>query len=82
MSRTVQGIYRNGKIEMPEEPAGDLREGPVLITFLDGEIDLRERGIDRDQAAELRAKLNRFVEDWDSPEMQMYDDYDTSKSKS
>jgi hypothetical protein len=82
MSKTVQGIYRDGKIELLEQPAEDFKEGPVLVTFLDGEIDLRERAIDQDQAAELRAKLGRFVEEWDSPEMRMYDDYDASKSKS
>ena len=80
MSKTVQGIYRNGKVELLELPDAQFKEGPVLITFLDGEIDLRERGIDRDQATELRARLNRFSDDWDSPEMEIYDDYDRSKS--
>lgn len=30
--------------------------------------------------AELRGQLDRFAEEWDSPEMSMYDDYDTSRA--
>jgi hypothetical protein len=30
--------------------------------------------------AELRSHLDRFAEEWDSPEMSMYDDYDTSRA--
>ena len=41
---------------------------------------LRERGIDARAAAELRARLERFAEDWDSPEMSAYDHYDAAKS--
>jgi hypothetical protein len=81
MSRTLHGVYRNGRIELVEEPADKLNEGPVLITFLEpGEVDLSSRGIDEEHAADLRARLNRFVEDWESPEMRNYDDYDTAKS--
>ena len=53
-----------------------------MITFLElGDVDLKARGIDEQQAASLRARLARFAEDWESPEMQAYDDYDASKSK-
>jgi hypothetical protein len=43
-------------------------------------IDLRVRGIDAGSAADLRARLARFAEDWDSPEMAAYDRYDAAKS--
>jgi hypothetical protein len=57
-------------------------ETPVLATFLEpAPIDLRERGIDEHQTAELRARLATFAEDWDSPEMSIYDDYYTAKAK-
>ncbi|MBC8181081.1 hypothetical protein H8E88_08155 [candidate division KSB1 bacterium] len=36
--------------------------------------DLQTRGIDKKQAAELRARLATFAEDWDSPEMDIYDE--------
>lgn len=37
------------------------------------DIDLRERGIDESLAAEMRARLATFAEDWDAPEMDLYD---------
>ena len=46
-----------------------------------GSIDLRERGIDEAQAAEMRARLASFAEDWESPEMDIYDNYDEEKAK-
>jgi hypothetical protein len=39
---------------------------------------LHLRGIDEKQAADLRARLATFTEDWDSPEMNLYDDYDSA----
>ena len=51
------------------------------LAELDGvSPDLRARGIDARAAAELRARLERFAEDWDSPEMSVYDHYDAAKS--
>jgi uncharacterized protein (DUF433 family) len=43
------------------------------------EIELRAQGINEAQAAELRARLATFEEDWESPAMEMYDDYDAAK---
>lgn len=37
------------------------------------EVDLREHGINREQAADLRARLSTFAEDWERPEMDIYD---------
>ena len=54
----------------------------VVVTFLPpGAVDLREHGIDKAQAAELRARLACFAEDWESPEMSVYDNYDEEKAK-
>ena len=82
MSTTIEGIYRDGKIELSEAPK-DICEGTrVIVTFLPpGSIDLREHGIDKAQAAELRARLACFAEDWESPEMSVYDNYDEEKAK-
>lgn len=55
------------------------RPTAVLLGLGSKPIDLRERDIGEAQAANLRARLARFAEDWDSPEMQVYDDYDTAK---
>ncbi len=78
---SVQGIYRHGKIELIEPPQDVREETYVIVTFLErGLIDLREHGIDAQQAAELRGTFAAFVEDWDSPEMSIYDDYDAVKA--
>ena len=81
MLKTLEGIYRGGKVELPETPR-DVREGtPVIVTFLTPSlIDLCARGIDEAQAADLRARLATFTEDWDSPEMSIYDNYDAAKA--
>jgi len=54
---------------------------PKVILGAIGNIDLRERGIDEAQAAEMRARLASFAEDWESPEMNVYDNYDEEKAK-
>ena len=54
---------------------------PTAVLRGVGNIDLRERGIDEAQAAEMRARLASFAEDWESPEMNVYDNYDEEKAK-
>ncbi len=72
--QTFEGIYRNGKVELTGVPYGVPEATPVLVTFLETKgVSLRERGIDEAQAAELRARLAAFAEDWDSREMAIYD---------
>lgn len=71
--KTVEGVFRNGKIELNETPL-DVDEARVIVTFLpNGAVNLAERGIDEAQAANLRARLTTFTEDWDLPEMEAYD---------
>jgi hypothetical protein len=36
-------------------------------------VDLPSRSIDQTQAADLRARLKTFAEDWDRPETAVYD---------
>jgi hypothetical protein len=75
MLKSVEGIFRDGKIELLE-PAPQLEESRVLVTFLPARrtVDLPERGIDSSQASDLRARLKSFSEDWDRPEMDVYDE--------
>ena len=51
-----------------------------LAELESGSVDLQSRGIDVGEAAELRANLARFADDWDSPEMAVYDNYDAAKT--
>jgi hypothetical protein len=78
---SVEGVYRNGRVELTENP-NNIPEGTcVTVTFVKSdEIDLESQGIDREQAKLLRANLATFSEDWDSPEMSIYDDYDAAKA--
>ncbi len=77
MLTTVQGVYRKGKVILKDNPSNIPDKTPVIVTFLAGEgIDLRARGINEEQAGVLRAQLASFAEEWDSPEMSVYDDYE------
>ena len=79
MLTTIEGMYRDGKIELSETPRDVCEDTPVIVTFLPSHsIDLQKRGIDRAQAADLRERLSTFAEDWES--MSIYDNYDAAKS--
>ena len=78
MFASIEGVYRDGRIELAEVPTAIAEDTPVIVTFLtSGYVDLRERGIDESLAAELRARFATFAEDWDAPEMDIYDSYET-----
>ncbi|MFN3652734.1 MAG: hypothetical protein ACK47B_24410 [Armatimonadota bacterium] len=75
MLRTLEGIYRGGKVELVEEPAA--AEGArVLVTFLPdaGPVHLGAAGITPKEAQALRSRLGLVAEDWDRPEMDVYDE--------
>ena len=70
--KSIEGIYKEGKVELLETP-DDVDEARVIVTFIADSIDLATRGIDESQAANLRARLQTFAEDWERPEMGAYD---------
>ena len=51
-------------------PPGDLAEQTGSYRA----VDLRARGIGEVQAADLRARLKTFAEDWNRPEASIYDE--------
>jgi len=73
--KSVEGVYRNGKVELLE-PLAEAEGSRVIVTWIQsaGPVDLRQRGIDETQAADLRRRLAPFAEDWDRPEMAAYDE--------
>lgn len=78
MLASVEGVYRDGRIELTEIPTSVSEDTPVIVTFLtSGFVDLREQGINESLAAELRSSFATFAEDWDAPEMDIYDRYET-----
>jgi hypothetical protein len=82
MLTAIQGVYRGGKIVLQTVPSNVREETPVIVTFLQpSRIDLQRRGIDETHAADLRVRLGTFAEDWESPEMDVYDDYDGAKAR-
>lgn len=81
MLHSIEGVFRNGAVELNELPENVDDGMPVIVTFLDArKINLQARGIDKQQAANLRAHLKSFAEEWQSPEMDVYDNYDANKS--
>ena len=81
MLKSIEGVYRKGKIELTEVPVSIGDETRVIVTFLESGVDLRARGINEQQAADLRARLGTFAEDWDSPEMSVYDNYASANTQ-
>jgi hypothetical protein len=70
---TIEGTYKDGKIVLTETPT-EVSESKVLVTFLQTKaVSLPQRGIGKAQAADLRAKFNTVAEDWNRPEMDVYD---------
>ena len=71
---TLKGTYKDGKVELAEQPA-QIDTSRVLVTFLDAkDVDLRAAGIDEAQAADLRGRMKTFAEDWELPEAAIYDE--------
>jgi uncharacterized UPF0146 family protein len=84
MLTTVEGVYRDGRIELKSLPSNIAEESKVIVTFVDSndnDIELATHGIDRSQAEALRNSLATFADDWNSPEMSIYDNYDAIKSQ-
>ncbi len=75
MVKSVEGVYRNGRVDL-SEPIEEADGSGVIVTWVGSPepIDLRERGIDESQAGDLRRRLSTFAEDWDRPEMNVYDE--------
>ena len=81
MLRSIEGLYRNGQVELSEMPVQISEPTSVIVTFIESNlIDLQTRHIDKSQAADLRARLSTFAEDWEIPEMTIYDNYDANKA--
>ena len=62
MLTTVEGIYRNGQVELVESTNNLLEGTRVIVTFLEMKIiDLASQGIDKAQAELLRTSLATFA---------------------
>jgi hypothetical protein len=69
---SVEGVYRDGKIELNERPA-DVKEARVIVTFLPTvHPDLAH--LTPEEIEELEWRLQPFAADWNAPGMEVYDE--------
>lgn len=48
MLGTMEGVYRDGRVELSEVPGSVAEDTRVIVTFLENrQVDLRARGIER-----------------------------------
>ena len=66
----IEGLEPQGREQQSRSPTLD-KDRPNKA------VDLGQHEINREQAAELRAGFAAF-EDWNDPEMEIYDDYDNN----
>jgi len=70
---------REGQAE--EEIAQELIAWAIRSEFQSQRsVSLEDYNINAAQAAELRASLASFAEDWNQPQMDVYDNYDAAKA--
>jgi hypothetical protein len=63
--------------ELPKLTPSELesvRRKLAELSAEDGSALLHDRGINESQAADLRARLKTFAEDWERPEASIYDE--------
>lgn len=79
MIQSVEGVFRNGQVELLEEPE-NIREARVIVTFLPDAIGpAGGPWFTSEEVADLRGKLAAWEEDWNAPGMEAYDDYETRR---
>src|SRR5262245_43997810 len=79
MIQTIEGIFRNGKVELSELPA-NVNEARVIVTFLPSEFGPPDGpSFTTEELTELRGKLEAWEADWNAPGMEAYDDYETRR---
>jgi hypothetical protein len=75
MLKAVQGVYRDGKVELLETPP-DVKEAKVVVTFLPAKGESRvDPPLTEEELDDLRFKLASWEDDWNAPGMEAYDDY-------
>ena len=69
-SQIALGIYQT-PAEVLNDALDALDQRNNLVPTVS--VDLNSRGINEQQAADLRQRLKPFADDWDRPEMDVYD---------
>ncbi len=80
--KSVEGTFRDGKVELSELPDDVREDAPVIVTFVESDsVNLEHHGISEAQAEKLRDTLAVSAEEWESLEMGAYDDYAAAKAR-
>jgi hypothetical protein len=78
MIQSVEGVFRNGKVELLETPE-HVHEARVIVTFLPATVLEGGVSFTPDEIADLRGKLAAWEADWNAPGMEAYDDYEARR---
>lgn len=74
MITSVEGTFRDGRVELDEIPP-NVKEARVIITFLpEPTSGRRGPNLSAREAADLRARLTAWEDDWNAPGMEAYDE--------
>ena len=74
MLKSIEGVFRNGQVELLEQPP-DFLEARVIVTFLPpGPAAEHPPDFTGQELAELRGKFEAWDEDWNAPGMEAYDE--------
>lgn len=85
----VDGVFRNGKVELVAVPGEVIDEAPVIVTFLTATIPQPENTLEPPaflvgqqslvfQATAASQEAGRFAEGWRGPEMDGYQEAGTT----
>ena len=79
MFQTIEGVFRNGKVELLQSPE-NIQDARVIVTFLPEPIGSGESPtFTPEELADLQGKLAAWEEDWNAPGMEPYDDYEARR---
>jgi hypothetical protein len=59
--------------EQPEDDESNLEEALTHLTAVKTPRRIEDLGWSRSDAADVRARLQSFADDWDDPDMNVYD---------
>jgi hypothetical protein len=75
MLKTIEGIYRNGQIELSESPQGISDPAQVLVTFIDpGKLDTIKLRQLIDQFETIMG-IQQGLDDFDAGRFRPFDDF-------
>lgn len=74
MLKSIEGVFRNGQVELLEQPP-ELKESRVIVTFLpDGSAAGQPPAFTPEELADLRGRFEAWEDDWNAPGMEAYDE--------